>query len=474
MAEHINNILIIDDQLANLQILAAILKQNNYKVRKAIDAESALEAMQTEPPNLVLLDIRMPKVNGYEVCKWLKSQPHLQHIPVIFMSALQELEDKIQAFEVGGVDYITKPFQEQEVLVRVRSQLTIHRQQILLEQEQERLRQEQAQLQEEIQRRQALATSLAQSQALLESILTTSQDGIVALEAIRDLDSMAIVDFCCSLANPMVARLLNCQMETLLGSPIGQHLSSQLDRGQPSLLKSLAQVVETGQSLERDVQIEASDLNHLEQRWYNLTATKLGDGLSLNIRDITHRKNLELRLNHLANRDGLTDCHNRYAFDKYLQKCWQTCSQRSHPITLILLDVDYFKFYNDYYGHQMGDRCLIEVVRTVANVLNPATDFLARYGGEEFVLILAPGDAQRAVSLVQKIQAALVRIAIPHDRSPVKPIVSVSFGIASTVPTPNQAPQSLLHRADQALYQAKAAGRDRWVVDSACLPNLLN
>ncbi|MBD2691893.1 response regulator [Anabaena catenula] len=119
------NILIVDDFLENIRLLSSILEQNGYQTRKAISGSMALTAVEASPPSLILLDIRMPEMNGYEVCEYLKSNPKTAHIPIIFLSASEDVIDKGKAFEVGGADYITKPFYIEEVLARVKHQLSI-------------------------------------------------------------------------------------------------------------------------------------------------------------------------------------------------------------------------------------------------------------------------------------------------------------------------------------------------------------
>lgn len=140
------NILLVDDRIPNLRVLITMLKGKNYQTRKATDGESAIEAVQIEPPDLIILDIKMPGVDGYKVCQYLKSNHQTQDIPIIFMSALNEVFDKVKAFEAGGIDYITKPFQSEEVLARINSQLTIKKQQKLLQQEKALLKKEQEKL----------------------------------------------------------------------------------------------------------------------------------------------------------------------------------------------------------------------------------------------------------------------------------------------------------------------------------------
>lgn len=133
MNETTGDILIVDDTPANLDVLTAMLSEQGYKVRPAIHGEMALKAARASAPDLILLDINMPDMNGYEVCTELKRDKNLQDIPVIFISALDETLDKITAFKVGGVDYVTKPFEVEEVIVRVQSQLTLYRQRLQLE-----------------------------------------------------------------------------------------------------------------------------------------------------------------------------------------------------------------------------------------------------------------------------------------------------------------------------------------------------
>ena len=136
------DILVVDDTPHNLRLLSIILSQQGYQVRKALNGERAIAAVQEFPPDLILLDVMMPEMNGYEVCEQLKASPKTRSIPVIFLSALDDVSDKVKAFEVGAVDYITKPFQEKEVLARVENHLTIQSQQRLLEEQNSRLEKE--------------------------------------------------------------------------------------------------------------------------------------------------------------------------------------------------------------------------------------------------------------------------------------------------------------------------------------------
>ena len=256
------NILIVDDKLSNLKILANILENKNYKVRKTTNGKSAIRSIKTELPDLILLDIKMPDMDGYEVCRQLKSDDETKDVIIIFISALNDVFDKVKAFESGGVDYITKPFQEEEVLARIKSQLTIQTQKKQLQQEknllktkQELLLQKQAQLEQEIKQRKEAEAILFQSRSFISSILNSSGDGIAAIEAVRDENMKNIIDFSCLVVNPIISRLFDSNSDDLIGKPI---IKNFLTKVSPDLFPALVNVVETGQSLEQDISINES------------------------------------------------------------------------------------------------------------------------------------------------------------------------------------------------------------------------
>ena len=259
------DILIVDDMPDNLRLLSAMLQAHGYEVRKSINGPLAIKAAQLAPPDLILLDINMPEMNGYQVCKKLVADRRTCDIPVIFISALGEALDKVRAFEAGGVDYITKPFQLPEVLARIENQLTIR------------------QLQKQL---------LHQAQQLQEK-----------------------------------NRLLEAEVE-------------ERQRAEAALRKA----------------------------------------------------NLELQ--RLATMDGLTGVANRRQFDDYLYQEWRRSQRDSTYLSLVLCDVDFFKAYNDAYGHQAGDDCLRRLARALERSVWRPADLVARYGGEEFAIVLPTTDAR--------------------------------------------------------------------------------
>lgn len=172
-----------------------------------------------------------------------------------------------------------------------------------------------------------------------------------------------------------------------------------------------------------------------------------------------HQLNQELQS--LASLDELTRIANRRCFDKYLEREWLRLAREQAPLSLILCDIDYFKLYNDSYGHQVGDECLQRVAQAIKSALQRSTDLVARYGGEEFVVILPHTTVDGAIHVAEKIRAAVKAMDIVHVQSSVSKYVTLSLGAACVVPECDSSPSILIVTADRALYQAKAQGRDR-------------
>lgn len=176
-------------------------------------------------------------------------------------------------------------------------------------------------------------------------------------------------------------------------------------------------------------------------------------------------ENANQKLEQLVNLDGLTQVANRRCFDVRLQAEWKRLAREQQPLSLILCDVDKFKLYNDYYGHLGGDDCLITIAQTMQQMVHRPADLVARYGGEEFSVLLPNTDLVGAIAVAESIQQAIHNKAIPHAQSDIKDIVTLSLGISSVIPTCDIKPHTLILSADQALYNAKHKGRDRYCTD---------
>ena len=153
---------------------------------------------------------------------------------------------------------------------------------------------------------------------------------------------------------------------------------------------------------------------------------------------------------------------NRRCFDDWLTEKWAWLARQNQWFSLILFDLDFFKLYNDFYGHLAGDHCLTKVSQAISKKVTRAGDLVARYGGEEFAILLPNTDLAGAIVVTQVIQQTIQELAIPHLPSSVKSIVTISIGISAILPTPEISPHELIEQADQALYKAKQQGRDRY------------
>jgi diguanylate cyclase (GGDEF)-like protein/PAS domain S-box-containing protein len=169
-------------------------------------------------------------------------------------------------------------------------------------------------------------------------------------------------------------------------------------------------------------------------------------------------------LQKLVNLDGLTQIANRRCFDEKIVYEWQRLYRERQPLSLLMFDVDYFKLYNDHYGHQLGDQCLLMIAQAVDQLVCRPADLTARYGGEEFIVILPNTNLEGAIAVGKNIHRAIASLQIPHEYSDVSDIVTVSMGIASDIPKLDRSPYVLINQADQALYYAKQQGRNRSVI----------
>ncbi|WP_052404893.1 sensor domain-containing diguanylate cyclase [Bacillus rubiinfantis] len=185
--------------------------------------------------------------------------------------------------------------------------------------------------------------------------------------------------------------------------------------------------------------------------------------------DITKSKENEEKLEYLSNVDGLTSLFNRRYFDQKLEYYWHYNLQKQTYLSVILVDVDYFKDYNDTYGHLVGDQCLQTISSRVKELLCPYEAICARYGGEEFAIILSQKEPEDAHAIGGNLRQAIEDLRIPHEHSRIKKVVTLSFGIASIIPDQDKSPTDLLELADQALYQAKRNGRNTVVLHEELL-----
>jgi diguanylate cyclase (GGDEF)-like protein len=289
-------ILVVDDDPIILDLIDIMFK-DDVKVLRAENGNYGVEIARTELPDLILLDVRMPNLDGYEVCRQLKEQTETMDIPVVFLTARTETQDEFKGLELGAIDYIAKPIVPQIVEVRIR--------------------------------------------------------------------------------------------------------------------------------------------NHLMQK-------KMRDQLAI-----------------MSSVDGLTGLSNRRRFDEYMDQEWRRGGRNEYPISLLMIDVDHFKLYNDTYGHQQGDNCLRAVADEIATHLRRPSDLTARYGGEEFAVVLPDTPLEPAMDLAERIRAGIDGLNMEHTASETADHVTISIGLSSVVPSDEITIESFIEAADKNLYQSKHNGRNR-------------
>ncbi len=290
-------VLIVDDSPVNVQMLGQLLK-DEWNVKVATNGKTALNiATSEDPPDLILLDVMMPEIDGYKICQILKASDDTKDIPIIFVTAMSQQEDEAKGLELGAIDYITKPYNISIVKARVR--------------------------------------------------------------------------------------------------------------------------------------------NHLELKHY---------------RDLLKDASLI---------DGLTGIPNRRRFDEVLKSEWKRAFRDKKPISVLMADIDYFKRYNDHYGHLEGDECLKRVAECLQNTLKRPADLAARFGGEEFVGILPATTAEGALKIAETYRESVEALQVEHQESPISDYVTISVGVATIMPSEEQGEEKLVRRADDALYEAKEAGRNQ-------------
>jgi two-component system cell cycle response regulator len=459
-------ILIVDDEVEIHNITRLALGDFTFENKKLqfLSAYSGTDARQVMIDNpdvaVTLLDVIMESDDaGLITAKYIREILQNRAIRIILRTGQPgQVPERQVIVDYDIDDYKTKTeFTSQKLFTTIITALRSYKAYAELasinNELEQRVEDRTIKLQDEIDRRK-------EAEDILYGVLNSSLDGIVALKAVRESTGY-IQDFRCLIINPIIIKAFGKSREDLIGKLVPKELFTLLE---PDLFDRFVAIVETGKTLERDFYYPWG-----ESCWYQFAVVKLEDGLAITVRDITTRKQTELdlkdanqKLEVLVNLDGLTKVANRRCFDARLNEEWKRLAREEQLLSIILFDLDFFKVYNDFYGHLAGDDCLTQIAQAIHQKVDRAGDLVARYGGEEFVVLLPNTDLDGAISVAERIQQTIKDLAIPHQQSSVKPIVTISLGIASVQPTMEVQPNTLIDQADQALYRAKHQGRDRF------------
>jgi diguanylate cyclase (GGDEF)-like protein/PAS domain S-box-containing protein len=425
-------ILIVDDEAQNRRLLAVLLRPEGYQTESAASGEEALSAVAHSAPDLILLDIMMPGIDGYQVASILKSNPATANIPIIMVTAHGERGARLAGLSAGAEEFLTKPVDRTELWLRVRNLLRLKAFGDLQEHS--------FVLEQQVAARTAdLQRFRAAMDATADAIMLVSRDTMRFIEVNATSCSMLGYTHAEILALGPVAlgavtrEALEQVYDTVIAGQISKTLSEATLHCKDGTLLQV--------EVSRQAMPSGSD-------WIIVSV----------VRDITERKQAQQRLQHQANHDALTGLPNRNFFYETLRKTIVLASQQGWKVAVMFIDLDHFKNVNDTLGHAIGDELLIQFSNRLMTCVR-MRDTVGRLGGDEFGLILVMEQGHQGAALV----AAKIRDALhpPFDLQGYEVIMTASIGI-TIHPDDGSDPDALIKYADTAMYQAKHAGRNTY------------
>jgi diguanylate cyclase (GGDEF)-like protein/PAS domain S-box-containing protein len=430
-------ILVVNDVPVNLLTLGAALK-DDFDLQIATSGEMGLALARELPPDLILLDIMMPGIDGYETCRRLKQDPRLKDVPVVFVTALTEVDSEIRGLELGALDYITKPIQVETARRRIHNLL-----------ERESLRKQVQAQRDELAVEVAARTAAQERLQLAASVFASAREAIV----ITDLTG-TIVE-----VNDAFSFITGYARQ----EAVGQHTRMlKSDRHSADFYQAMwAQLLSKGHwygeiwNRRKNGELYAA-MSHVN---VVLSAQGKPKNYVALFSDITTMKEHERELEHIAHYDLLTGLPNRALLADRLRQAMLQAQRRKQQVAVVFLDLDGFKSVNDQHGHEAGDQLLVAIARRMKAVLREG-DTLARLGGDEFVAVLVDlDDGAAPMPLLERLlEAAATEVQIGQ----ISLGVTASLGVTFYPQDQDMDADQLMRQADQAMYQAKLAGKNRY------------
>lgn len=450
-------VLVVDDILANVRLLEAKLAAEYFEVVTAMNGADALEAVQRTRPDIVLLDVMMPGIDGIEVCRRIKQNPATQHIPVVMVTALDQPEDRVRGLEAGADDFLTKPVNDVALFCRVKGLVRLK---MLTDELRARTGLDPLGLAagepaaEPASGRVLVLDNRAPAGERIRTLLSPKHEVTLVTEPQQAFEAFGGAQGGFDLI------IVNLDLEGMDGLRICSQLKSvETTRQTPILIlvdpedhQRLLRALDMGVN---DYLIRPIDRQELLAR----VATQIR----------RHRYTEQLRLTvrasmEMAVTDALTGLYNRRYLETQLTQLIEQSADRGKGLSLLTLDIDFFKSVNDTYGHDAGDRVLQEVAGRIRGSVR-SVDLACRTGGEEFVVVLPGADLAVAEKVGERIRRAIA--AKPFMLGPGSHLtVTASLGVSSVLSAEDSV-EDLLKRADRALYRAKREGRNRVVPAAA-------
>jgi two-component system cell cycle response regulator len=446
-------ILIVDDLLPNIKLLEAKLLSEYYTVYSSNSGQGAIDILKERKIDVILLDGMMPGMDGFEACRLIKANPETTHIPVVMVTALSDIEDRVKGLEAGADEFLTKPVNDVALFARVKS-----------------LSRTKAVIDELKLRNQ---TSAELGGGIMEfvddfsaaKIMIIDDDVVQAKNIHRMLSKLTPNIMIVSKIDNMDSQIQSFMPEMLI-------VSCQLESVDPLRVVAATRGIEGFASApimlladeeKMSVVIRGLELGVNDYFLYPVDENELIARAKTQLRRKKYQDALRVQIEegvNLSIKDGLTGAFNRRYFDLHIKQIAEKARQSKNSFCLAMIDLDHFKEVNDQYGHQAGDEVLKKTTVVLMEKLR-VTDLLARYGGEEFVVILSDVDIERALVVAERMRlgVAAVEFNITGDRLIHK---TLSMGLVQF--NKEESPEQMIARADKALYKAKESGRNKIVV----------
>jgi diguanylate cyclase (GGDEF)-like protein len=468
-SEGMCRILVVDDEPVNIQVLKNLLSVRSYAVSRAYNGAEALERVASEAPfDLILLDVMMPRMSGYEVCQRLRERYSLFELPILMLTAKNQIQDTVLGFRSGANDYVQKPFDKDELMARVRTLLSLKRAvRTAIESEKQFENEKQKRMFEETLREVTRAiTSTLDLKEVLGNILH-------AMAQFIDFDRSAVLlcegnDFVIKANDGYdAARLPEGMAVDVDRDEFVSRVRSRREAVIGNTLKTCFLEDRDGERVPVGVPIiYQGDL--LGIIVMNCRNEAISDELLFTLAGqagvAIQNARLFERINAMATTDGLTGLNNRRHFFELADREFVRYKRYGAPLSVFMIDVDHFKRINDTYGHTAGDQVLKHLARILTEQVRDS-DIVGRYGGEEFAVILPETKLSTAIDIAERVRLAVESNAAPTEESgDIK--YTLSIGV-STFTRNVQTVGTVFETADRGLYEAKTMGRNRVVVKEA-------
>lgn len=453
-------VLVVDDNIANVKLLEKRLRSEYFDVLTAYSGQQALEICGRESADVILLDIMMPGMDGFEVCRRLKADPSTRNIPIVMVTALDQPSDRIQGLEAGADDFLTKPVNDMALITRVKNLARVK------------------QLTDELIMRIASGERDPRGVEILNDLNTSGIGGAVLL-----IDDRKVAAKHTKLAleeeHDVLLATSNEEAEKFLTEGSIDLAVVSLDMESYDALRFCSQVRSHNETRHLPIMVlsEQGDDKRMIKAFevgindYVVRPVDRNELLARARTQIKRRRfsqylyrRLEERVEQAA-RDPLTGLYNRRYLEEHLDRLIRESQNSERGLSIIMADIDYFKSVNDNYGHDNGDQVIRQFgARLLQNIRR--LDLAFRIGGEEFVVVLPKTTQLRAQLVGERLRAVIEDTPFKISDGGENIVVTTSIGITS-VGSPDETTESLLKRADEALYEAKKSGRNRIVTKAA-------